>query len=393
MATNRPVTGRGAVSPVTTSSTSMWSSLVSPTISVTTRVPPDLDLGVREGPLLHDLAGPELVAAHDQGDLRGELGEERGLLDGRVAAADDRDLVVPEEEPVARGAGRHAVADQPALVLEAEHQRLGAGGDDERPGPVGGLRGVGVADPHAEGPGRQVDPGDLLGADVRAEPQGLLPEAHHELGAHDPLGEAGEVLDLGGQHQLAAGLVGGGRRLALDHQGGEVGPGRVDGRGEAGRAGPDDDHVVEVSGSVMGGSASRGLGSHGRTSGAGPVFRAPGPRILLGSGGAPGPGEHAHEGEDAADEEVGRPGVLLADDRVGQVHVEGPDGADREEDGDRGAHEQGEHAVHEAAGHGDGRAGGLVADRADDPLDGVGGLGRPIGGVDLGGPAEVPAGQ
>src|SRR3546814_18055096 len=64
---------------------------------------------------------------------------------------------------VAGGAGRDAVADQPALVLEAEHERLGARGHDHGPGPVGGLGGVRVADPDAEGAGGEVDAGDLLG--------------------------------------------------------------------------------------------------------------------------------------------------------------------------------------------------------------------------------------
>src|SRR3546814_19856746 len=73
-------------------------------------------------------------------------------------AADDGDGVVPEEEAVAGGAGRDAVADQPALVLEAEHERLGARGHDHGPGPVGGLGGVRVADPDAEGAGGGVRP-------------------------------------------------------------------------------------------------------------------------------------------------------------------------------------------------------------------------------------------
>ena len=48
----------------------------------------------------------------DQGDRVGELGEERGLLDGGVAAADHGDVVVAEEEAVAGGAGGDAVADE-----------------------------------------------------------------------------------------------------------------------------------------------------------------------------------------------------------------------------------------------------------------------------------------
>jgi hypothetical protein len=88
-------------------------------------VPEELDLGVGERPLLHDLRGAQLVAPVDDGDLVGELGEERGLLDGGVAAADHGDVLAAEEEPVAGGARRQAVADAgAALGLEAEHQRL-----------------------------------------------------------------------------------------------------------------------------------------------------------------------------------------------------------------------------------------------------------------------------
>ena len=69
------------------------------------------------------------------------------------------------------------MADQLGLAVEAEHQRLGAGRDDDCVGRVGGLGGVGVADPDAERAGRQVDPADLLGADVGAEAGRLLAEA------------------------------------------------------------------------------------------------------------------------------------------------------------------------------------------------------------------------
>ena len=73
-------------------------------------VPEELDLRVGEGAVLHDLAGPQLVAAVDDRDLVGELGEEGGLLDRRVAAADDGDLLAAEEEAVAGRAGRQPVA-------------------------------------------------------------------------------------------------------------------------------------------------------------------------------------------------------------------------------------------------------------------------------------------
>ena len=79
-------------------------------------VPHQLELRVGEGAVLHDLRGAQLVAAVDEVDLLGEAGEERGLLDRGVAAADDRDLLVAEEEPVAGRAPRDAVTGQPVLV-------------------------------------------------------------------------------------------------------------------------------------------------------------------------------------------------------------------------------------------------------------------------------------
>src|SRR5713101_5932126 len=59
-------------------------------------VPHEVDRRVGEGPVLHDLRRPELVAPVDDADLGGEAGEERSLLDGGVAPADDGDLLAPE---------------------------------------------------------------------------------------------------------------------------------------------------------------------------------------------------------------------------------------------------------------------------------------------------------
>src|SRR5262249_48047716 len=54
------------------------------------------DLLVVECPLLHDLAGAELVATMNEVDSAGELAQVRRLLDGRIAAADDDDRFVAE---------------------------------------------------------------------------------------------------------------------------------------------------------------------------------------------------------------------------------------------------------------------------------------------------------
>ena len=96
------------------------------------RIEDELDLRIAAGPLLHDLRGAKLLAAMNDGDLAGELGEERRLLHRRVAAADDDDLLVLEEESVARGAVRHAESLQRFLARQSDLHRRRAGGDDER---------------------------------------------------------------------------------------------------------------------------------------------------------------------------------------------------------------------------------------------------------------------
>ncbi len=92
----------------------------------------DLDLGVGDGPVDHDLARAERVAAVEQVDLGRETGEVGGLLEGGVATADDGDLAVLEEETVAGRAGGHATPAEAGLAVEPEPERGRAGGDDHR---------------------------------------------------------------------------------------------------------------------------------------------------------------------------------------------------------------------------------------------------------------------
>ena len=67
------------------------------------------------------------VAAVDDVTLSANLVRNSRLLQGRVAAADDGDVLALEEEAVAGGARRHTVAEEPALALEPQHQGPGAG--------------------------------------------------------------------------------------------------------------------------------------------------------------------------------------------------------------------------------------------------------------------------
>ena len=70
----------------------------------------------------------------------------------------------------------------------------------------------------------------------RAEFFGLCLHAHDEVRAIDALGEAGEIFHCGGGGELSTGL------FALQHEGRERSAPGVNGRGESGAAGADDDN-------------------------------------------------------------------------------------------------------------------------------------------------------
>ena len=73
----------------------------------------------------------------------------------------------------------------------------------------------------------------------------LAAEAVHQLGAQDAFRESGIVVDVGGQHELAAGHVGGiVAAAAFDHQRLQVRARGVEGGGQAGGARPEDDDAV-----------------------------------------------------------------------------------------------------------------------------------------------------
>ena len=183
----------------------------------------------------HDLRRAELLAPVHDRHLRGEARQERRLLHRGVAAADDDQLLVLEERAVAGGARRDAAALVGLLAGEPEPARARAGGDDH------GLRAVlGVLDPDAERALGEVDAGDVVGDELRAEALRLPAELGHHLGAHDAVGVARVVLDVARDHQLAAPLE------ALDHERLEVGARGVERGRVAGRAAADDDQFTDI---------------------------------------------------------------------------------------------------------------------------------------------------
>jgi len=133
--------------------------------------------------------------------------------------------------------------------LESKHRALWALGDyttvaTELVSPLGPVlveaSGIGAGDrvlDVAAGAGNAAIPAALAGANVIASD--LVPELLHELRAHDPLGEAREVLDVGRLLEEAA------PGEALDHQRLQVGARGVERGRIAGGAATDDDHVLD----------------------------------------------------------------------------------------------------------------------------------------------------
>jgi hypothetical protein len=139
------------------------------------------------------------------------------------------------EESVAGGAGTDAVADERLLAGQAEPAGAGTGGDDERAG-VDGI--FARAEVQLIWVLAEVGGDELGHLEFGAEADGLLLHVLDQLRALHAFGPAGEVLHQRGDGELSAGLV------ALQDERLEVGARGVDGGGEAGAAGAEDDSVA-----------------------------------------------------------------------------------------------------------------------------------------------------
>ena len=186
IATKAPSTARSSVSPVSALLSRTWLSLPSSpaTNSSATNGVLKLDVGLLGRPILHDLRGAELVAAVDDGQVAGELGDEDRVLHRRVAAADHDDLPVLEEGAVADAAGGDAAPAKLYLAGDAEPARLRPHRQDHRLGPV-----LLVAQEdllHAAV--GELDPVDVVGDETGPEALGLGPELVHHLRPMIPSG-------------------------------------------------------------------------------------------------------------------------------------------------------------------------------------------------------------
>jgi hypothetical protein len=186
-----------------------------------TQVVDDVDLGVGGEAHLVGLVGAQHGAAMDQRDAVGEIGEEQSFLGRGVAAAHHRHMLAAKEEPVAGGAGRHAEAFEflsdgspsqlacaPVAMISVSRCRF----RPESPTSVKGRRARSAA-------------AIVSLHDLRADMLGLGLHLLHQPGALDRFGEAGIILDFGGDGELAA------RLQAGDHHRLQHGARSIDGGG------------------------------------------------------------------------------------------------------------------------------------------------------------------
>src|SRR6201982_1106199 len=162
-----------------------------------------------------------------------EIGEEQRLLDRGIAAADHQHLLAAIEEAVASGAGGNAVALEFLLGRQLQPTRLGAGRDDEA---VCEVMVAGLAlDP--ERPVGKIDLAHMIADELGPDVLGLLLHLLHQPGPLDDVCEAGVVLDVGRDGELATGLD------ALDQDRLQHGAGGIDRGRIARRPGPDDEEL------------------------------------------------------------------------------------------------------------------------------------------------------
>lgn len=125
------------------------------------------------------------------------------------------------------------MTDEGLLRGQVEPASTGTARDDQGSGVDDFLAGV-----EDDGGFGEIDRREMGHTEFGTEAGGLLLHVFDEFWSLDAFGPAGEVLDEGGDGELAAGLV------AFEDEGFEIGAGGVDGGGESGAAGTEDDSVA-----------------------------------------------------------------------------------------------------------------------------------------------------
>ena len=164
-----------------------------------------------------------------------QLAEVGRLFKSGVAAPDYRQLLALEEEPVADGAVGDALPHEPHLRVKVQPARVGAARHDHAQGPSLLTRG-----PHDERVCPEVYLGHVVLDQLRAHPLSLRSHLLHQVGPHHRVLEAGIVLHIAGQHELAA--------VPRTHvyDGAEPRAGTVDRGRETGRTRTNNHYVADV---------------------------------------------------------------------------------------------------------------------------------------------------
>ena len=170
----------------------------------------------------------------NDGGLVDEPGQEGRFLHRSVAAANHDRVLVLEERAVAGGARAHAITHQALFGFDSEQLGCRTGRDDDGLG----LDHLVVRD-QLERALAEAHLGHRAAHEAGAEARHLAPEHVHHFGALDAVLEAGIVLDLGGDSELAAGLV------PFDQQRTEIGAGSVERRGQSGRTGSENYDLID----------------------------------------------------------------------------------------------------------------------------------------------------
>lgn len=163
-------------------------------------VPYDLDLVVGQDSTDHDLRGTKLLAPMHDCHLGGETSQKQRLFHGRVATADDGDLLLPEEKPVTGCAPRQTVAGQPILLGQTEPAVGRSCRKDDRPS----VECLAQTSFDSLDLSSQIKPDSVIKDDARTKSFGLRTHGLHQFWTLDSIDEAREVLHVGRRHQCSS---------------------------------------------------------------------------------------------------------------------------------------------------------------------------------------------
>src|SRR5262249_43958661 len=152
--------------------------------------------------VLENFLSAKGFAAMDNCHRSRKIGQKEGLLHGRVAAANNEHIFALIEEAVARRASRYPIATEFLLAWQAKPARLSARADNHR---FGMIDCTGLA-AHHERPHREIDRGDVVLHNLRADMKSLGAHLLHQPRPLYHLGKARIILNIGRDGHLAAWL-------------------------------------------------------------------------------------------------------------------------------------------------------------------------------------------